>query len=80
MNYPQSPEKNVLEKRERLCSGLVTVNKENINHLKCYFGAHETEMKHNMKCSFISEGFILLTFNHSILFALFIKFEGKNTF
>ena len=31
------------------------VNKENINHLKCYFGAHETKMKHNMKCSFISK-------------------------
>lgn len=67
------------EKRERLYSGLVTVNEENINRLKCCFGVHETGMKHNMKCSFISEGFILLTFNHSILVALFIKFEGKNT-
>lgn len=66
------------EKRERLYSGLVTVNEDNINHLKCCFGAHETEMKHNMKCSFISERFILLTFNHLILIALFIKFEGKN--
>jgi hypothetical protein len=26
----------MLEERERLCSGLVTVNEENINHLKCY--------------------------------------------
>lgn len=67
------------EKRERLFSGLVTVNEDNINHFKCCFGAYETEMKHNMKCSFISEGFILLTFNHLILIALFIKFEGKNT-
>lgn len=64
----------------RFYLGLVTLNEENINHLKCYFGAHETEMKRNMKCSFISEGFILLTFNHSILSALFIKLEGKNTF
>lgn len=83
MNYPRSPKKKkkkVLEKRARFYSGLVTVNEENINHLKCYFGAHETEMKRNMKCSFISEGFILLTFNHSILFALFIKFEGNILF
>jgi hypothetical protein len=62
----------MLEKRERFYSGLVTVNEENINHLKCCFEAHATEMK----CSFISEGFILLALNHSILFAL--KFEGKN--
>lgn len=80
-NYPWSPKKKktTSEKRERLYWGLVTVNEENINHLKCCFRAHETEMKHNMKCSFFFESFILLTFNHSILFTLFIKLEGKNT-
>ena len=72
MNYPQSSKKNMLEERARFYLGLLTINEENINHLKCYFGAHETEMKRNMRCSFISKGFILLTFNHSILFALFI--------
>ena len=54
-NYPWSPKKKkktTSEKRERLYWGLVTVNEENINHLKCCFRAHETEMKHNMKCSF----------------------------
>lgn len=70
----------MLEKREWLCLGLVTVNEENINHLKYYFGAHETEMKRSVKCSFISEGFILLTFNHSILFSLSVKFEENNSF
>lgn len=71
MHDPPSPKKKTTmsEQSERLYGGLVTVNEENINHLKCCFRAHETEMKHKMKCSFISEGFILLTLNHSILFA-----------
>lgn len=58
--------------------GLVTVNKENINHLKYHFGAHDMKMMPNMKCSFISE-FILLTFNHRVLFSSYIKLEAKNT-
>lgn len=76
MNYPGAPTKSC-SRRERICSGLVMVNEENINHLKCYFGAHKMEMKHNMKCSFISEGLILFTSSHSILFLPISKVWGK---